>query len=67
MIKQQFPAEQYVYIGDTIGDIIEGKKANIQTIGVTWGWHTKDQLLNSNPDYLAESVQDLVTISKNFS
>jgi len=67
MIKECYPAEHYIYIGDTIGDIIEGKKANIQTIGVTWGWHTKDQILSSKPDYLAESIQDLVIISNNLN
>lgn len=50
------------YIGDTVGDIIEGKKAGIQTIGVTWGWHTETQLQKVAPDYLIDTPDELFTI-----
>ena len=63
LIKQQHHADDYYYIGDTIGDIIEGKKAGIKTVGVTWGWHTKQQLKDSKPDALIEKVSDLSLIT----
>jgi phosphoglycolate phosphatase len=63
MIKKIHSATTYVYIGDTIGDIIEGKQANVITIGVTWGWHSKKELEISNPDYLIDTVSELGLIS----
>jgi len=67
MIKKSYPAKNHVYIGDTIGDIEEGKKAKVITIGVTWGWHSKEKLQQSNPDYLAESIQDLTKIASSIN
>jgi phosphoglycolate phosphatase len=63
LIKKKYHADDYYYIGDTIGDIIEGKRAGIKTVGVTWGWHTKQQLINSNPDALIENIDDLTLIT----
>jgi phosphoglycolate phosphatase len=64
LIKQRYPADEYAYIGDTIGDIKEGKKAGVKTVAVTWGWHTKQQLQQANPDVLIDQVADLKTIPK---
>ncbi len=51
-----------IYIGDTTGDIREGKKAGVTTVAVTWGFHTKDLLAKENPDYLLERPSDLLKI-----
>jgi phosphoglycolate phosphatase len=63
LIKQRYQAQRFFYIGDTIGDIKEGKEAGIKTIGVTWGWHTRKQLQQCKPDYLIDKVTDLIAIS----
>jgi phosphoglycolate phosphatase len=63
MIKKIHSSTSYVFIGDTIGDILEGKQANVITIGVTWGWHSKEELQKSKPDYLIDSVSQLRLIS----
>jgi len=55
------PSDIY-YIGDTIGDIKEGKQAGIKTIGVTWGWHDKIKMASSNPDYLFDNPQELLQL-----
>lgn len=55
------PADIY-YIGDTIGDIKEGKQAGIKTIGITWGWHDKTKMASSNPDYLFDNPQELLQL-----
>ena len=64
MIKEKFPNHKYVYIGDTTGDIIEGKKANVETVAVTWGWHSKEELIKTNPDFLISSPDELLSIFK---
>jgi len=55
------PSDIY-YIGDTIGDIKEGKQAGIKTIGITWGWHDKTKMASSNPDYLFDDPQELLQL-----
>ena len=63
MIKKRYPSDNYAYIGDTIGDIEEGKKADVITIAATWGWHSKDKLQQSKPDHLIDSIEDLPKIA----
>jgi phosphoglycolate phosphatase len=50
------------YIGDTTGDIKEGKQAGIKTVGVTWGWHSKEKMAEVQPDYLFDTPQELLQL-----
>ncbi len=50
------------YVGDTQGDMIEGRAAGAHTIGVTWGWHSPEQLQSGNAEYLVHTPQELVTL-----
>ncbi len=59
-IKQQFPDADFYYIGDTIGDIDEGRKAEVSTIAVSWGWHDSSLLAAEKPDYLIDAPADLI-------
>jgi phosphoglycolate phosphatase len=61
-IKQQFPNHEFYYIGDTKGDIYEGRKAGVNTVAVTWGWHTKKELETLKPDYLVEAPEQLIDL-----
>ena len=51
------------YIGDTTGDIKEGKQAGIKTVGVTWGWHSKEKMAAAKPDYLFDTPQELLQLN----
>ncbi len=48
-----------VMIGDTSFDIEMAKAANVQAIGVTWGYHEPDELMAYGADHIAKSVEDL--------
>ena len=61
--KYSVMPEDIYYIGDTIGDIKEGKQAGVKTIGVTWGWHDKTKMASSNPDYLFDAPQELLQLN----
>jgi phosphoglycolate phosphatase len=61
--KYSVMLEDIYYIGDTIGDIREGKQAGVKTIGVTWGWHDKIKMASSNPDYLFNDPQELLQLN----
>ncbi len=53
---QDLPA---YYVGDTKGDMIEGKKAGAVTVAVTWGWHRAEKLTEASPDYMVHTLADL--------
>jgi len=51
------------YIGDTIGDIKEGKQAGVKTVGVTWGWHSKEKMAAAKPDFLFDNPKELLQLN----
>ncbi|MDO8723575.1 MAG: HAD family hydrolase [Syntrophales bacterium] len=50
------------YIGDTAGDIKEGRMAGVRTVAVTWGWHSREKLEAAAPDYLIDTPEELLQI-----
>ena len=62
MIKRKYIGRDYFYIGDTIGDIREGKQAGVSTVAVTWGWHSEYKLKSERPTYLIHSPNELLKI-----
>ncbi|MEN6469430.1 MAG: HAD family hydrolase [Smithella sp.] len=50
------------YIGDTTGDMKEGREAGVKTVGVTWGWHNKEKMAAVQPDYLFDKPEDLLQL-----
>lgn len=60
--KYNVPFQDIYYIGDTTGDIKEGKQAGIKTVGVTWGWHSKAKMAAAGPDYLFDKPEDLLQL-----
>jgi len=61
-IIKKFPEEEYFYIGDTLGDIIEGKEAGAKTVAVGWGWHHLEKLKTAHPDYTVKKPEDLLKL-----
>jgi len=68
--KILYAAEKYhvepnkiYYIGDTTGDIKEGKQARVKTVGVTWGWHSREKMAAAEPDYLFDTPGELLQLS----
>jgi len=47
------------YIGDTSGDVYEGKEAGAITIAVTWGWHEQERLIKAGPHFLVHTPKEL--------
>lgn len=56
-------SKKVIKVGDSKIDIEEGKNANcLFTIGVTTGAQTRQQLLEANPDYIMDDLNDLITL-----
>jgi len=60
--KEKFPDSEIYYIGDTIGDIKEGKQTGVKTVGTTWGFHSKSQMEAENPDFLFDNPNELSSL-----
>jgi phosphoglycolate phosphatase len=51
--------EKVLFVTDTLGDIKEANHLNISSIGVTWGWHTKETLETGKPIKIVNDFQRL--------
>jgi HAD superfamily hydrolase (TIGR01549 family) len=57
-----------VSIGDSPDDIVASRSAGVQSIGALWGTKSHEALLNSNPDYICSTVDDLrMALRKRFA
>lgn len=48
------------YVGDSPFDIASGRAAGVVTIGVTWGFFSREALEGAGPDLIVETAQELV-------
>ncbi len=69
IVKINYVLEKYkikptdaVFITDSLGDILEGNKCGILSIGVTWGTHSRETLSKGNPVAIIDDPRDLVNI-----
>jgi phosphoglycolate phosphatase len=62
--KYQIAPDDIYYIGDTTGDIQEGRAAGVKTVGVTWGWHSQGKMAAARPDYLFNEPQELLQLKQ---
>ncbi|MCK4540330.1 HAD family hydrolase [Candidatus Parcubacteria bacterium] len=51
--------EECVFVTDTLGDLIEGEKAGVKTLAVTWGYHGEMRLKKGNPDKIIHNFNEL--------
>ena len=58
--KFKLKPKEVVYIGDTVGDLLEAKKAKVKTIGVTWGYHGKKRLIKAKPNKIINKPVQLI-------
>ena len=57
--KMKIKPKNLVYVGDFYTDIIAAKRAGMKSIAVTWGFSTKERLLQEKPDFIAEQPKDI--------
>ena len=49
-------------IGDTELDIKCGKNANAKTCGVSYGYRTREQIEDENPDLIISELNELINL-----
>ena len=58
--------DECLYIGDTATDMKTGKSAELYTVGVLWGFRTRDELENNGADVVISHPLELLNIIDKF-
>lgn len=53
-------AENAVMVGDRLHDILGAKENGLDSIGVLFGYGSREELENAGADYIAETVEDIM-------
>lgn len=62
MKKFSLTKDEIVMVGDGTNDILVGKNAGIKTIGVLYGYSSKEQVEKLEPTYIAKNPKEIVEI-----
>ena len=57
--------EECLYCGDTNTDMDTGKAAGMYTIGVTWGFRPRQELVEHHADKIVDTPQEILEIARN--
>ena len=60
--RQDCPDAEAWYVGDTQGDMHEANAAGIKSIGVSWGFHSREMLEQTQADFVVDTVAELKKI-----
>jgi len=60
-IRNKYLGSIIYYIGDTTGDMLEGRRAQVKTIAVTWGFHSREKLKSAEPEFIVDSPRQLLS------
>lgn len=55
--------EECLYVGDGETDMQAGRRAGCITVGVTWGFRTREILEQNDPCYMIDYMQDLIPLA----
>ena len=58
--KLNTKCEDMIFIGDTSTDIKTAKNANMQSIGVAWGFRPVEELKEAGADFIAYTPMDII-------
>lgn len=58
--QESLSAAECVMIGDRKFDLIGARNNTVRSIGVLWGYGTREELEAENPDFLAEKAEQIV-------
>ncbi len=63
MENWNFSRGETYFVGDTLGDMKEAKMAGVKTVGVTWGWHSRERLEKAAADFLFDTPDELLVLA----
>ncbi len=60
--KLNISSDKAIMVGDSEPDIMSAKNAGITSVSVTYGYRSKEQLENLNPNFMIDELTELKTI-----
>lgn len=63
--KEGLLVKNTMMVGDRRHDIIGAKKHGVYSLGVTYGYGTKEELVRAGADYIVDSPQEIMEFAKN--
>lgn len=54
--------DECLYIGDTGTDMETGKSAGVDTVGVTWGFRTREELSKTGAKYIVDEPKEILKL-----
>ena len=60
--ERKLNKDKTIYIGDEVRDIESCNKIGLSIVAVSWGFNEKGLLSKSNPTYLIEEPQELLSL-----
>lgn len=60
--KYDISPDKCLYIGDTGTDMLTGKNAGVDTVGVTWGFRDRQELVETGAVYIVDSPKEILEI-----
>ena len=60
--SMSIPKNKIIYVGDSKTDILTAQNAGIDSIGVTWGFRDKAELLKYGATYIVDKPEDILPI-----
>jgi len=55
----QLSKENVWYVGDTATDMMTAKNGGLTAIGVTWGFHQKEELIDAHADFIVSHPHEI--------
>ncbi len=62
LADQGWEKDHTLMVGDTDNDIEAGKRAGVKTCGVTYGSLSKEQIIKLRPDFMIDSLPELLDL-----
>lgn len=62
--RNKLNKEETIIIGDSNHEVEIGRKLDVKTVAVTWGFCTEDTLKAANPDFVVHNLKELEDIIK---
>lgn len=60
--KLEVEKDEAVYVGDHSNDILVAKEAGVKSVGITTGFHTRQELKSLDPDAIIDDLSELKNI-----
>ncbi len=57
-----FPVSSCAMIGDSVGDLLSAKAAGVVSIGVSWGYQSRERLAATGADFILDSPEDILRL-----